>query len=204
MKPTPWTWNTVWIHFEAHPLYWGLSLLLFISPLIIHEMGHWVWLKKCHIPVEEIGLGFGPRLFRIGIFGVRPLLIGAYVLPEQKAFKKASPLTQLQVAAAGPVANFLYAALLLFIVASHQSATGIQGLLGIAALSFTLGVLNSIPFPPLDGWVIFESTLVLLGFTPGPKWKRTTQKAGSALLYGLGALLLLWLLHPGPILSGFF
>ncbi len=183
----------------------GVALLFFLSPLIIHELGHWMALRRYRIPVREVGLGFGPRIFRYRRFSVRLLLIGAFVLPEPGPFQAAAPAERLWVALAGPAANFLYAGVLMLAGLLQGAGTpAARGLLAVAALNWALGWLNLIPIPPLDGWVVLESSLRMMGFTPSERWVHWTRRIGSALLYGIGALLLLWLIHPSPTLDEIF
>lgn len=199
-----WTWAVVWQHIEANPIGWSSVIMLFLSPLFIHELGHWVALKLYRIPILETGIGFGPRLFRIKGFAVRPILFGAYVIPVPETFRASGSYKRLVAAVAGPAANFLYAAILMLVVAARHGQYGNTGLLAVAVLSAALGVINLIPVPPLDGWVILENFLDIMGKPLSPTASDMARRLGSGLVYGLAALFILWLVHPTPILNALF
>ncbi|WP_414039472.1 site-2 protease family protein [Acidithiobacillus sp. M4-SHS-6] len=198
------TWADIAHKFMLHPLGWILILALFLSPLFIHEFGHWVALQIYRIPIRECGVGFGPRIFRIKGFTFRPLLLGAYVLPESKPFLEASATQKMMMALAGPLANFIFSGLLIVVVAARQDAVGNHSLLALSGLSGALGVLNLIPIPPFDGWMILESFLEIVGYPLSAQASEMARRFGSGLLYGLAALLVLWMVDPSPLLNTLF
>lgn len=112
------------------------SFIVILSPLIfIHELGHY-WMAKWHgIHVEEFSIGMGPRIFswtdRSGTkWSLSWFLIGGYVRmlgdgdaasstsvdvsPQDKNRTMAgkTPWQRIQVALAGPAANYLLAFIL--------------------------------------------------------------------------------------------
>lgn len=108
-----------------------LLLLQFIIALaaliIVHELGHFVAAKLCHIKVHEFGIGFPPRLarlFKIGEteFTINWIPLGGFVRPAGEndpsmpnGLAAASPWARLFVLASGPAMNLL-AALVLYAI----------------------------------------------------------------------------------------
>jgi membrane-associated protease RseP (regulator of RpoE activity) len=194
------------MHFQHHPLASLVAFLLLTTPLLFHELGHWFVLYRLKIPVAEFGFGFGPRLFQIRRFCWRAFPLGAYVAPERESYLAASPESRLRVALGGPVANFGYAAALgITVVSAAPALPGRIGLLDLAALNLAVGFINLIPVPPLDGWAVFQSVAEMIrGERLAVSWERQTMLLQAALIYGFGALFLLWLLHPTRFLDWLF
>jgi membrane-associated protease RseP (regulator of RpoE activity) len=110
------------------------------------------------------------------------------------------------VALGGPVALFGYAAALgITVVSAAPALPGRIGLLDLAALNLAVGFINLIPVPPLDGWAVFQSVAEMIrGERLAVSWERQTMLFQAALIYGFGALFLLWLLHPTRFLDWLF
>lgn len=166
-----------------------LAITLLLSPLLIHELGHWALLRRNGVPVTEAWIGLGPVILRLGRLRVGLLPIGAAVLPEPQAFDRIAPLTKVWVALAGPIASFAYGVALLAMAlalpgtADHSTA---KLLIPIASLSFFLGGLNLVPVPPLDGFQAYrywrEHKL-----QPFPeKVQSLATRFGNGLVYGIG------------------
>ena len=109
--------------------------------VLIHELGHFIVAKLCGVRVETFSIGFGPRLvgFRYGDtdYRISILPVGGYVkmagelggdgdvlhsgiqsLPPVSDDLTSKPRWQrVLIAVAGPIANFLVAFVLLFVVA---------------------------------------------------------------------------------------
>ncbi|OEY67032.1 RIP metalloprotease RseP [Marinobacter sp. X15-166B] len=106
-----------------------LALALTLGILVtIHEYGHFWVARRCGVKVLRFSVGFGKPLFswydRQGTeFAVAAIPLGGYVkmlderegpVPEalkDQAFTSKSPGQRIAIAAAGPVANFLFAIL---------------------------------------------------------------------------------------------
>lgn len=99
---------------------------LALFPLVlIHELGHFILAKMNKVRVDEFGIGFPPRLFRLFsdgeteyTFNLLPLggfvrLAGEDDPSVPGAFASRSKLARTAVLFAGPAANFLAAALFL-------------------------------------------------------------------------------------------
>jgi len=107
--------------------FWA-SIFVFAILIFFHELGHFVVAKAVGIKVHEFSLGFGPKLFgqsRAGTdYNVRLLPLGGYVrmagmdpdeedVEEGKGFNDKTVLQRVVVITAGPLMNFLLAALLM-------------------------------------------------------------------------------------------
>jgi len=102
-----------------------LSLLVILSILVfVHELGHFVVAKRAGIRVEEFGIGFPPRLFKIWehngtVYSINAIPFGGFVrMPGEDdpavtdGFASQPKLTRLAVLFAGSFMNFVLAAVL--------------------------------------------------------------------------------------------
>ncbi len=111
-------------------LFFALALAFLI---LIHELGHFLAAKALGIEIEEFGIGFPPRVARLfewrgTVFTLNLIPLGGFVRakgegnPEQPdALAQAPPLRRAVVVLAGPLMNFLVAALIYFLI---YGATG--------------------------------------------------------------------------------
>lgn len=95
------------------------SIVVFLSMIFIHELGHFLVAIKSGIQVNEFAIGMGPKIFqkeKNGIFySVRVFPIGGYVSIEgedeesnnPKAFNNAKASSRLAVIVAGAIMNFI-------------------------------------------------------------------------------------------------
>ena len=111
------------------------AILLFIGAvallILVHELGHFFAAKAMGIKVEELGLGFPPRLAKLFKVGETDITLnwiplGGFVRtagendPEvEGGLSAANPWKRLVVLVSGPIANFL-AALILFSIIFAQ------------------------------------------------------------------------------------
>ncbi|HEX4899879.1 MAG TPA: site-2 protease family protein, partial [Pyrinomonadaceae bacterium] len=89
-----------------------LSLIGFAAlAMIVHELGHLLAARSCHISASELGLGMGPRLagFRLGsiTFNLRAIPIGSFVMLDGTALKEKSLKAQLLVHLGGVIFNLV-------------------------------------------------------------------------------------------------
>ena len=112
-----------------------LILIQFIAAIalliLVHELGHFFASKLVGIRVEELGIGFPPRIARLFTrggtdFTLNWIPLGGFMRPAGEndadvpgGFAAASPWARLVVLAAGPAMNFL-AALILFSIIFFQ------------------------------------------------------------------------------------
>jgi regulator of sigma E protease len=102
----------------------GLGLLI-----IVHELGHYLAARSLKVEVEEFGIGFPPRAFRLfrawgTDFTFNWIPLGGFVRPKGEndptvpgGLAAASPWTRLVVLLAGPMMNILVALILGVIIA---------------------------------------------------------------------------------------
>lgn len=67
-------------------LKWSIAVILFLTVIIIHEFGHFIFAKMNKIKVNEFAIGMGPKLFGIQgketLYTFRLLPIGGYCAME--------------------------------------------------------------------------------------------------------------------------
>jgi len=116
-------------------------LSLFVA-LVLHELGHYFAARICAVPIKQVGLGWGPKLYGMRVSNVhcqlRLLPVGAYVQMDMAALQSRPLLQQLFVLGAGIGVN------LLLCVLAWGSLFG--------TLNLALAIGNLIPFYQLDGW----------------------------------------------------
>ena len=117
--------------------------------VLVHEFGHFAVAKLCGVRVEAFALGFGTRLFGYVHNGtdyrVNLLPLGGYVKMSGDApgeatsdpgdFNTHPRWQRVLIALAGPVANFILAFVLLFVVAHYHHEVD-QYLNGAAVLDY--------------------------------------------------------------------
>ncbi|SES71505.1 RIP metalloprotease RseP [Thorsellia anophelis] len=114
------------------------NLLLFLVTIgilvVIHEYGHFIVARKCGVRVEKFSIGFGPKLYswydKNGTeFSLSMIPLGGYVrmLDERvaevnhtlkdKAFNNKTIAQRAMIIAAGPLANFILAFFIFWLLA---------------------------------------------------------------------------------------
>jgi regulator of sigma E protease len=113
---------------------WLVSLLVLSGLIFFHELGHYIAAKMMGVFVEVFSIGFGKRLFTFKKWdtewSVSAIPLGGYVKmkgqddsdPTNKSYDDNSynvktPLQKIFILLAGPLANFVLAFLLYFIIA---------------------------------------------------------------------------------------
>lgn len=158
---------------------WARVVGVIGGTVMVHELAHALAARRAGGEVREIGVGFGPTLWRRKIRGVdvtlRPLPLGGFAAID---LDRLPPARRIPVLLAGPLAN-IAAGLLLRQAARVQAPAllpgqtgGIQvgGLLSVLALltgadaggprqlaaaagtlNLSVGISNLLPLLPLDG-----------------------------------------------------
>ncbi|MBO5095814.1 MAG: RIP metalloprotease RseP [Bacilli bacterium] len=125
---------------------WILTLLLFVFILsliiLIHELGHFFWAKKCGVHIYEFSIGMGPVIFskkgkdKID-YNIRAFPIGGFVqmagevyeddkkIPKKKFMCNKPWHQRLMIIVAGVLNNFIMALVLLFVYALIWGAPNI-------------------------------------------------------------------------------
>lgn len=158
---------------------WLLQVIYFflaLFPLVlIHELGHFVLAKLNGVRVDEFGIGFPPRLFTVFSAGgtdytINLLPLGGFVRlageddPDVPgAFASRPKRARAAVLLAGPIANFLLAALI------------------FSGIAYTLGAAS--PLPQAEGLV------QLLAIGPGSPAEAAGLKSGDIVVAVDGELL---------------
>ncbi len=120
-------------------LYVFLAILGFGLLIFIHELGHFVAARLCHVTVYEFALGMGPKLVwyeskKTGItYSLRMFPIGGYVSmageddssDDPNALPKKKPWQRLIITAAGGFMNLLLGLALVFVYVlnTHAAST---------------------------------------------------------------------------------
>lgn len=196
---------------RVHPLFWvvaallgvrssdGLSLIMWMVAVfvavLLHELGHAVVMRS---------FGFHPWITLYGMGGL------ASYHPGSSSARGNRPGAQILISAAGPLAGFLLAAVILVALnlAGYRTAVGfVDGVLPYATfeplrvralnlLLFSLlqvsiywGLLNLLPILPLDGGQIARE--VLVGANPRDGLRQTLMLS----IFAAGAIALLGLLR---------
>lgn len=176
--------------------YLSLAILLLVAclyaltPLIFHEMGHWVVLKRYGVPVQEYWLGLGPAFMHLKKLRVGMLPIGGAVVPEPDKYATLSDKQKFWVAAGGPLASVIYgvAAMGLYLALAHTP--GAEILRSIALLNFVLAGINALPIPPLDGFQVLAHWRASKGNPIPPTVLGYAHRVGNGLVYGIGFMIL--------------
>ena len=125
------------------------AIVSFFAALLLHELGHYFAARLCEVPIKQVGLGWGPKLYGVRVktvdYQLRLLPVGAYVQMDMIALQRRPLLQQLFVLGAGIGVNFVLCVL------TWGSLFG--------ALNLALAIGNLIPFYQLDGW---KSGMVIL------------------------------------------
>jgi len=155
-----------------------LSLIVFTATaMLIHELGHLLAARLCHVPASELGLGMGRKIACFRIAGIRVsfrlLPTGSFVMLDGTVLKQRSVGAQLLVHLGGIVLNL--------IVALLTYGTNFSFL----NLSLALG--NILPLYKHDGW---KCGVVILRAL----MQRTSQPAERAFTFsgGFVSLVIAW------------
>lgn len=158
----------------SHLSHYGLWFLVLLTALVfVHEMGHFLVARWCGVRVEVFSIGFGPELFGwtdkhqtrwrfsllplggyVRMFGSADMMLegkpGEAISEKEKAvsFVHKSAAQRIAVTAAGPIANYLFA----FVV--------------LAALYASTGKIYS---SPVIGEVVPDSAAANAGLMSGDK-----------------------------------
>lgn len=149
---------------ESFAVIWNyiLPFLVVLTVLVfVHEMGHYLVARRCHVRVEVFSIGFGPEIFGwndssgtrwkfslipiggyVKMFGEQPGASDVEPVPgeagDEGSFHARSLAQRSAIVSAGPIANFLFAIVILsgifvFVGQPHTPADISQVLPGSAA-----------------------------------------------------------------------
>lgn len=168
------------------------ALLLVLSPLLIHEAGHWAVLHRHRVPVTEAWIGLGPAIFRWKRIRIGMLPIGAALVPEPVAFGQMPAKGRLLTALAGPLASLIYGLTLLSVVYTLPASGDktLDLLLPVAYLNFVLAGVNILPIPPLDGFHVYKAWREMKDRPLSPRITRVAHRLGNGFVFGIGFFVL--------------
>ncbi len=183
-------------------MFWCSIVVLGLLSTVAHEFGHAFAMRESAVRIERISLMGAPYFgtyvlpLRLKSFPetelvVHPLLIGAYVKPNEDDISKTSVRDRIFILVAGPLANLIFA----FVLAGcaigtvifrkilpHAMFEVLFTALGVGAvISGAFCAMNLLPLMPLDGGQI------TMEFLPDG-WKNTYTFVSFAIL-GLIALM---------------
>lgn len=156
-----------------------MSIILFVAVLAIlilaHELGHFIVAKKSGIRVDEFGIGFPPRLFKIKkgetIYSVNLIPFGGFVkIHGEEGQEKQDPRSfaakpigaRALVIAAGVIFNVIFAWL-------------------VITVAYSTGMPSSVSAVPA-GAEIKDSKIIILNIQNDSPAKEAGLKAGDQLL----------------------
>lgn len=174
--------------------------------VLVHEFGHFAVAKLCGVRVEAFALGFGTRLFGYVHNGtdyrVNLLPLGGYVkmagdapgqmTSEPGDFNTHPRWQRVLIALAGPVANFLLAFFLLFVVAHFHHEVE-QYLNGAAVLDYVPA-----GSPAATAGMRAGDTILDMNGKADPTWLAVEEEAALH----MGATLPVRFQHNGTAMSG--
>ncbi|HLN99283.1 MAG TPA: site-2 protease family protein [Pyrinomonadaceae bacterium] len=118
--------------------------LTFVVALVLHEMGHFLAARACHIPITQAGFGWGPKVgsLRLGEveYVLRLLPLGAYIRMDMASLQRRRLIQQLFILLAGVAVNFV----LSFLTWGTM----------FGAFNLALAIGNLLPLYQQDGWKI--------------------------------------------------
>ena len=155
-------------------------MFILVFCLMIHEFGHFIAMHLVHLPVEEVRIGIGPRVFQRGYFHLHLIPVSAYIQCKEKAVKQLNASKRVLIDLAGIMMNLFVAFLVLLmlhqwidvpisllfhpITLFNESATYLyqaQNTIEFCTILFSIewvtfnvfiAVINLIPLPTTDGW----------------------------------------------------
>lgn len=124
--------------FLTFPLYLVLTLLLMGVLVFVHELGHYLTARLCHVTIHEFSIGMGKRLGgftskKTGIqYSFRLLPIGGYVamagedeeVDDPNAFNKKNVFQRMLILVAGAGMNVLTGFLAMLVLTTGMTLSG--------------------------------------------------------------------------------
>lgn len=108
-----------------------LAIIMFLFLILIHEFGHFIIAKKSGIKVNEFAVGMGPKIYSKQkgetLYSLNLLPIGGYCAMEgeeedsndPRSFNNSKPHKRFFTVLAGPMTNFIFAAIIFMIVIAN-------------------------------------------------------------------------------------
>lgn len=171
-----------------------IAIIIFSLIILFHELGHFLFAKKCGVKVNEFCLGLGPTLwsFQKGetVYSLKLLPFGGACMMEgedeesndHRAFNNKSVWQRVQIVAAGPIFNFILAYVLavIFIGCAGYDVPRLSGVIdGYSAQE--QGIKAGDTIVALDSYRIhfYQEVSVYSFFHPGEKILVTYERDGK-------------------------
>lgn len=141
-----------------------IAILFLVSTVVIHEYGHYKVGMLLGIKPQEVGIGFGPKIYQKQCknykFVIRLFPFGGYVshgddMFKEKNFYEAAPWKRLLLALAGPLSNVIYAFVLLLIMGIYIQIRES----GFSLINLFNSILNAGKYTYQMGAEVVESTI---------------------------------------------
>ncbi|WP_377867479.1 site-2 protease family protein [Bacillus sp. R86525] len=104
-----------------------MKIVILLIATIVHELGHVIGAKLVGIRIKEVGIGFGPTIFKFTqknvTYKVSWIILGGYVIPEKHGedFYEYSTTSRVILTASGLIMSILVLPLLcMFIIHAMQ------------------------------------------------------------------------------------
>lgn len=204
----------------------GILVTFFVLGLAIfvHELGHFLVMRRNGIKVLEFAVGFGPRLAAWQgqdgtVYALRAIPLGGFVQPEAKgpqSMEEARPWVKFKVALAGPMMNCVLAfAVLTGMLYTEADAspllehslvvwlpTFLRPIVVALFASFALAIVT----PAIFGYMVVTNFMSLMSGMAGPIgiFQMGSSMGGAeptATSVLMGGLYFMWLINVG--IAGF-
>lgn len=106
-----------------------LSILVLLLMILVHEWGHFIAGRICHVSINEFSIGFGPKIFskkgkKETTYSIRAFPLGGYCAFDaddptgaiDTSLNKQPLLNRLFIFIAGPLMNMISCAVILFVI----------------------------------------------------------------------------------------
>jgi hypothetical protein len=154
--PTMFVWTASHALFQsgvAVPFFIGLYIANILVSELVHELGHAAAARSCGWSINYIAVfpfAYYPATGKLAFWHGRSGDIGGAVSISKAPIKSASRLALFSLA--GPLANFVFAGVLLFVVATSHNTNFQNTVASFAIVSFLLGLGNILPWRTRHGF----------------------------------------------------
>jgi len=164
-----------------------LTILIFIFVLgvliFIHELAHFVFAKRSGVRVDEFCIGFPPRIYKkqVGetLYSIGIIPIGGFNKiygedsrdADEGAFYGKSVWTRAKIIAAGPLSNFIFAAILFIVIFMLGAPQAIEGKAPEGATDVGVQVISTITDSPAkNAGVLAGDKILKIKILDSEKW----------------------------------
>lgn len=181
-------------------------IFVFVIAALTHELGHFIWAKKSGIRVLELGIGFGPTLFKFTRnntkYSINLIPILAFVrlagideenesekgFPESEKYYTKNPWQKFKSISAGPIMNlilgFIIISLMTFFYGNSQISPEIAQILP-SSPAHAAGLKKGDIITKLNGKNVSDMMFVIsrIHASPGKNLGITVNRNGRELVF---------------------